>query len=259
MKDVQQEPAEHEIAIDEVGISKVKLPIQVEQPDGGYQSTIATIEIGTELMSTQKGVHMSRFIEVLLENLEDGVVTIDVVEEVLGFAIAEQEMDSGKLRIEFPYFVPVVSPASKKRSLLPITVAFEVKDFKRYLEVSMYVTSLCPCSKEISKYGAHNQRGDITVRIEVKETKESEEEGFIWIEEIVDLIQNCGSCEIFPLLKRIDEKVVTEKAYENPMFVEDIVRKIAVELEEWDIEHYMVRVENQESIHDHNAYAVIER
>ena len=199
-----------------------------------------------------KGTHMSRFVHIL-NNHEDHI-TVDTFKKMISEMLVLLEAESGHVEMTFPYFINKTAPASKVKSLLNYTVTFigEIKDGLSNLKVKVLVpvTSLCPCSKKISSYGAHNQRSHVTVTVSIKD--------FIWIEEIIDIVEKEASSELFALLKRPDEKHVTELAYDNPKFVEDMVRDIASHFIDDDrVIEYIVESENFESIHNHSAYAQI--
>ena len=199
-----------------------------------------------------KGTHMSRFLEVL--GAHEGPISADVIPEVLETIRERLSADTAHFEVTFPYFMERRAPVTNKPGLMGYTCSFEAcsghhKDF--ILRVEVPVTTLCPCSKEISAYGAHNQRGLVKLSVRFKET--------IWLEELIELVEDSASCQLFPVLKRPDEKWVTEKAYDNPRFVEDVSREVVVRLrEDKRVTWYSVEVENYESIHAHNAYASIE-
>ncbi|MGD8690416.1 MAG: GTP cyclohydrolase FolE2, partial [Gammaproteobacteria bacterium] len=201
-----------------------------------------------------KGTHMSRFVEIL--NRHEREISVDSFKDMLVEMTDRLEAKSGHIEMSFPYFVNKKAPISGVESLMDYSVALigECRDGQRMIDVKVVVpvTSLCPCSKKISDYGAHNQRSHVTVKARLR--------GFVWIEELIDLVEGQASCELYGLLKRPDEKYVTERAYDNPKFVEDMVRDIAVELNRDErIAAYVVESENFESIHNHSAYALIER
>jgi GTP cyclohydrolase IB len=201
-----------------------------------------------------KGTHMSRFVEFL--NAHEREVSVDTFKLMLGEMVERLEAQSGHIEMNFPYFVSKSAPVSGVQSLMDYDVTFtgEIdkgeKCFK--MKVVVPVTSLCPCSKRISDYGAHNQRSHVTISAKTR--------GFVWIEELVEIAEHNASSELYGLLKRPDEKHVTERAYDNPKFVEDLVRDVAVELNrDKRIDWYVVESENFESIHNHSAYARIEK
>jgi GTP cyclohydrolase I len=252
--DVQNSEDRRKLAIDQVGIKAIRHPIRVAERGGGAQNTIATFNMYVGLPHQFKGTHMSRFVEIL--NAHEREISVDTFKVMLDEMIERLEAQSGQIEMNFPYFVNKSAPVSKVKSLMDYDVTFigEVeKGAKRFkMKVVVPVTSLCPCSKRISDYGAHNQRSHVTITARTK--------GFVWIEELVDYAEKHASSELYGLLKRPDEKFVTERAYDNPRFVEDMVRDIAVELNrDKRIEWYRVESENFESIHNHSAYALIEK
>jgi len=255
LEDVQSRPDERDIPIDRVGVKGLLYPIVLLDKHKNKQHTIAKVNMYVLLPSNFKGTHMSRFVEVLNENRD----CIDI--KRLGKILKElrEKLDAKKsyIELEFPYFVEKEAPVTKIKSLMSYNCKVEASGDDSNNElitliVSVPIISLCPCSKEISDYGAHNQRGIIKISARLKE--------FVWIEELIEVAEKSASCDIYALLKRPDEKFVTEKAYDNPMFVEDIARNVTVELQkDIRIEHFSVEVENFESIHNHNAYAYISR
>ncbi|RKZ81233.1 MAG: GTP cyclohydrolase I FolE2 [Gammaproteobacteria bacterium] len=254
IEDVQNIADKRHIAIDKVGIKDIQHPIKVSDRTSGEQHTIATFNMYVNLPHQFKGTHMSRFVEIL--NQHEREITVKSFREMLSEMIERLQAESGYIEMDFPYFVNKEAPISKVKSLMDYQVSFigeiteDVTDV--VVKVVVPVTSLCPCSKNISDYGAHNQRSHVTVTVR--------SDSFIWIEDIIDLVEQEASCEIFGLLKRPDEKYVTERAYDNPKFVEDIVRDIAARLNDDNrINAYTVESENFESIHNHSAYALISK
>ncbi|MDH5229669.1 MAG: GTP cyclohydrolase FolE2 [Gammaproteobacteria bacterium] len=252
--DVQNSEDKRQIPIDKVGIKDIRHPVRVRERAGAEQHTIANFNMYVNLPHNFKGTHMSRFVEIL--NQHEREITVDSFKEMLMEMTERLEAEAGHIEMTFPYFINKVAPVSKVQSLMDYEVTFrgEIKDKKPCLiiKVVVPVTSLCPCSKKISEYGAHNQRSHVTISVRTK--------AFVWIEELIDLVEEQASCELYGLLKRPDEKHVTERAYDNPKFVEDIVRDIAAKLNDDDrISGYTVESENFESIHNHSAYAYIER
>ena len=252
--DVQASPDSRKLAIDQVGIKAIRHPIRVAERSGDLQHTVATFNMYVGLPHQFKGTHMSRFVEIL--NAHEREISVETFQLMLDEMVERLEAQSGHIEMTFPYFVNKAAPISKVKSLMDYEVTFvgEIdkgeKCFK--MKVVVPVTSLCPCSKRISDYGAHNQRSHVTLTARTR--------GFVWIEELVDYAEKHASSELYGLLKRPDEKFVTERAYDNPKFVEDMVRDIAVELNgDKRIEWYRVESENFESIHNHSAYALIER
>lgn len=253
LPDTQSKKDTRKIPIDRVGIKNLKYPIIVKDRDRGNQHTIATISMTVDLPMDFKGTHMSRFVEIL--EAEKNEIYIDSIFSILEKIKKKLNAVSSHIELSFPYFRQKTAPISRKKSLMDYKIRFNAliidnrKDL--ILTVKVPVTTLCPCSKSIAKYGAHNQRGEATVSIRFN--------GEFWIEELIDIIESSASSELIALLKREDEKFVTEKAYENPVFVEDLVRNIAIKLKKDSrIIWYHIEAENYESIHSHNAYAMIE-
>jgi GTP cyclohydrolase I len=254
MEDVQSRADTRHIAIDKVGIKDIRHPVRVKDRTGGEQHTIAHFNMYVNLPHNFKGTHMSRFVEIL--NIHEREITVESFKDMLGEMTERLEAESGHIEMAFPYFVNKAAPISGVESLLDYEVTFigEIHDGKPVMTVKVVVpvTSLCPCSKKISEYGAHNQRSHVTVSARTK--------GFVWIEELIDLVEKEASCELYGLLKRPDEKYVTERAYDNPKFVEDMVRDVAARLnKDVRVSAYTVESENFESIHNHSAYAMITR
>ncbi|MBL8384089.1 MAG: GTP cyclohydrolase I FolE2 [Burkholderiales bacterium] len=257
--DVQGAADNRRIAIDRVGIKAIRHPVRIaERPQGGkaggVQHTVATFNMAVGLPQEFKGTHMSRFVAIL--NAHEKEISVDSFRQMLDEMVERLGARTGHIEMRFTYFINKAAPVSGVTSLMDYEVAFigEIRDGRTAfrMRVQVPVTSLCPCSKEISAYGAHNQRSHVTVTAETPE--------FVWIEELVELVERQASCELYGLLKRPDEKYVTERAYDNPKFVEDLVRDVAAALNaEPRIRGYVVEAENFESIHNHSAYAVIER
>jgi GTP cyclohydrolase I len=254
MPDVQSTADDRRLAIDRVGIKGIRHPVRVADKSGGVQHTVALFNMYVHLPHNFKGTHMSRFVEILNEHERE--ISVESFESILRQMVERLEAESGRIEMSFPYFVNKAAPVSGVQSLLDYDVTFvgEIRD-GRYaftMKVVVPVTSLCPCSKKISEYGAHNQRSHITVTARTRD--------FVWIEDLVRVCEEQASCELYGLLKRPDEKFVTERAYDNPKFVEDMVRDVAQALDRDErILAYVVESENFESIHNHSAYALIER
>ncbi|QQS55739.1 MAG: GTP cyclohydrolase I FolE2 [Candidatus Competibacteraceae bacterium] len=251
--DVQNSADTRRLAINKVGIKDIRHPVKVRDRSGGEQHTIATFNMYVNLPHNFKGTHMSRFVEIL--NVPGREISVDSFKDMLTEMTGRLEAEAGHIEMTFMYFVTKVAPVSAVQSLMDYEVTFigEIRDNRPTMNVKVVVpvTSLCPCSKKISKYGAHNQRSHVTVNVRAQD--------FIWIEDIIDLVEKEASCELYGLLKRPDEKYVTERAYDNPKFVEDMVRDIAAKLNQDDrVAAYAVESENFESIHNHSAYAMIE-
>jgi GTP cyclohydrolase I len=250
--DVQNLADARQIAIDRVGIKAIRHPVTVKDKTGSVQHTVAMFNMYVHLPQHLKGTHMSRFIEILNENQTE--VSVENIQIILNEVASRLEAESGHIEMTFPYFINKSAPVSGVKSLLDYEVTFigEIKHGQHDIQVKVLipVTSLCPCSKKISAYGAHNQRSHVTVTISTHE--------FMWIEDIIAMVEAQASSELYGLLKRPDEKYVTERAYDNPKFVEDMVRDIAGAFNrEQRVKSYIVECENFESIHNHSAYACI--
>ena len=253
IEDVQARADTRRIPIDKVGIKGIRHPVRVRDRSGGEQHTIATLDMFVTLPHDFKGTHMSRFVEIL--NDHEYEITVESFRVMLKEMTGLLEAKSGYIRMSFPYFINKAAPVSGVQSLMDyqVTLTGTTDDdgTAMHVKVVVPVTSLCPCSKAISDYGAHNQRSHVTV--------EAKTETFVWVEELIDIVESEASCELYGLLKRPDEKYVTERAYDNPKFVEDMVRDVARRLNEDDrILAYVIESENFESIHNHSAYARIE-
>ncbi|MBT6339586.1 MAG: GTP cyclohydrolase I FolE2 [Desulfobacula sp.] len=255
MIDIQNQPDFRKIPINKVGIKGLKYPIKVLDKTTGLQSTVAQISMYVDLPHHCKGTHMSRFVEIL--HLFRAKVSLESLTNILKDMKKILGAKSSHIEITFPYFIEKKSPRTNSKGLMDYTCSIigssnGKNETDIILKVAVPITSVCPCSKEISEYGAHNQRGEVLVSTRFDK--------FIWIEEIVNLVEATASCDIFSVLKRQDEKFVTEKAYENPKFVEDIARDVAKELmADKNITWFSVSAENFESIHNHSAYAYIEK
>jgi len=251
--DVQSSADTRQIAINKVGIKDIRHPVRVKDRSEGEQATIANFNMYVYLPHNFKGTHMSRFVQIL--NTHEREITLDSFKVMLEEMAERLESTEGHIEMSFPFFVNKKAPISGVESLLDyhVTLLGQIQDGISDISVKVIVpvTSLCPCSKKISDYGAHNQRSHVTLTVRMDE--------FVWIEELIDLVEAEASCELFGLLKRPDEKYVTERAYDNPKFVEDMVRDVAARLNADDrISAYIVESENFESIHNHSAYALIE-
>ena len=254
IEDVQSRKDTRQIPINKVGIKDIRHPVRVRDRTMGEQHTVACFNMYVNLPHNFKGTHMSRFVEIL--NQHEREISVESFKEMLREMAERLEADSGHIEMRFPYFVNKKAPVSGVESLMDYDVTFIGEIHKGVddmtIKVVIPVTSLCPCSKKISDYGAHNQRSHVTVTARLKE--------FVWVEEIIELVEQEASCELYGLLKRPDEKQVTERAYNNPKFVEDMVRDVAARLNNEDrISAYVVESENFESIHNHSAYALIEK
>ncbi|MFQ5441992.1 MAG: GTP cyclohydrolase FolE2 [Thermodesulfobacteriota bacterium] len=254
LRDIQAEPDFRKLDIDKVGVKDISYPIVVLDKKKKTQHTVATINMYVDLPHQFKGTHMSRFVEILNEHRAE--VSVKNFPEIMEKMKKRFEASTAHLEVEFPYFIEKSAPVSRSRGLMEYRCKYSgtLNNEKRdlVLEVMIPVSTLCPCSKEISERGAHNQRGIIKVAFRFK--------GFVWIEDIIKRVEKSASSPVFSLLKRVDEKYVTEKAYDNPMFVEDVVREVALNLKKVkNITWFRIEVENYESIHNHSAYAFLER
>jgi len=254
IEDVQNSEDTRRIDIDAVGIKSIRHPVRFRQRDGATQATVAVFDMLVNLSHDQKGTHMSRFLEILNEELDE--LDIRTFIQVVADMTAKLEAERGFIEARLPFFVRKKAPVTGAPSFLDYQVTlsgeWSAEGSKLWLKVVVPVTSLCPCSKKISDYGAHNQRSHVTLTVNAR--------GTLWAEDLIELIERQASSEIYGLLKRADEKYVTERAYNNPKFVEDIVRDIANALNHnADILYYKLETENFESIHNHSAYATIEK
>jgi len=254
MQDKQNERDHRALRIDKVGVRGLRFPIQIRDKAHVVQNTIATIGMYVDLPKEFKGTHMSRFIEVL--NAHGNMVHVENITDILHAMQRKLRSDTAHLEMEFPFFLSKRAPVSGMEGLMDYTARFDATaiggEIDFVLTVISGVTTLCPCSKAISEHGAHNQRGTVTVQIRSRRA--------VWIEDLITLVESSASAELYSLLKRQDEKAVTERAYENPVFVEDLVRNVALKLNAHaDVTWYKVEAENHESIHNHNAYACIEK
>ena len=254
MKDVQSQADQRGIPIQKVGVNDVHLPFQIKTKAGSFQSVLACIRLTVDLPQEYKGTHMSRFIEVLSDWRQKPVSNREM-DAMLRDIMSRLGAQRSHIEIRFKYFIEKVAPVSGLKSLLDYDCIFEGNlgsdgplDF--ILGLSVPFTSLCPCSREISDYGAHNQRGVMKVRIKYVPGR------FIWIEDLVELMERQASCPVYPLLKREDEKFVTETAYDNAKFIEDVLRDLVLALRGQEgVTWFEVECESFESIHNHSAYA----
>lgn len=258
LKDTQNSKDTRGIDIQKVGIKHVELPLTIQRKNESNQVVNASARASVCLPKHYKGTHMSRFVEVLSEWENKDLLGVDI-KGCLALIIKKLNAQSGELEFKFKYFIDKKSPVSRLSSPMSYDCSFEGtlsnsgkenESYKFILGVKVPVTTLCPCSKEISEFGAHNQRAVVSVKVSYDETNH------IWIEDLVKMIEKCGSSEIYPLLKRVDEKFVTEKAYSNPKFVEDVLRDVVLNLRENNIINWFeVECEAFESIHNHSAWA----
>jgi GTP cyclohydrolase IB len=252
--DVQGTADLRRIPINKVGIKDIFHPVRIMERAGGEQHTVANFNMYVDLPHNFKGTHMSRFVEIL--NRHEREISVKSFRDIMSELTERLDAQSGHIEMTFPYFINKKAPVSGVESLMDYKASLigERRQGESIIwaKVVVPVTSLCPCSKKISDYGAHNQRSHVTICVKV--------EGFVWLEELIELAEEEASCELFGILKRPDEKWVTERAYDNPKFVEDLVRDIAVRLNaDPRIRAYTVESENFESIHNHSAYAMIQQ
>jgi GTP cyclohydrolase IB len=253
MKDIQNQRDYRQIPIDKVGIKNLRYPIRVLDKKDGYQNTVASINMYVDLPHKYKGTHMSRFVELL--HLFRPEVSLKRFSAILGQMKEHLNAASAHIEVLFPYFIEKKAPVSRSPGLMDYTcriIGASDPNGKVDLisEVIVPISSVCPCSKEISEAGAHNQRGEVRLSVRFKK--------FVWMEDMIELVEEAASCEVYSVLKRVDEKYVTERAYMNPKFVEDIVRDVAKRIkEDENITWFSVGAENFESIHNHSAYAQI--
>ncbi len=253
MKDIQSQRDNRNLPINKVGIKNLRYPITVLDRAKAIQHTVADINMYVDLPHTNKGTHMSRFVEIL--HVIRPEIAIRNISVVLSQMKQQLNAASAHLEVTFPYFIEKKSPVSRSPGLMDYTCsimgASDPNDrIDLMTEVRVPISSVCPCSKEISDGGAHNQRGEVRLATRFKK--------FIWLEDMIELVERCASCEVYSILKRIDEKEVTEKGYANPKFVEDIVRDVAARVKaDNNITWFSVSAENFESIHNHSAYAEI--
>lgn len=259
MEDTQSKSDFRKVAINKVGIKNIQYPVAITNRRGIRHHTVGTFAMYVNLPHDQKGTHMSRFVEILNEHKD--ALSLHTVESIVETMKEKLDAEHAYLRISFPYFLEKEAPVTRSKSFMNYDVRLICETLRNtvdtVLAVDVPVTTLCPCSKSISEYGAHNQRGLVTVCVRFND-RDSQHP--MDIDDLIHLVEQTSSCEVFALLKREDEKYVTEQAYENPVFVEDLVRDIALSLSsEKRITWYSVEVTNFESIHNHDAYAFIER
>jgi GTP cyclohydrolase IB len=253
VEDVQAHADTRRLPINRVGIKEIRHPVRVKDRAKGEQHTIATFNMYVSLPHNFKGTHMSRFVEILHAERE---ISVESFASMLRTMTSRLEADTGHIEMSFPFFVMKRAPVSGVESLMDYRASL-IGEHTRghsemWLRVAVPVTSLCPCSKKISAYGAHNQRSEVAIAARLR--------SHMWIEELIEIAESEASCELYGILKRTDEKYVTERAYDNPKFVEDMVRDVATRLNDDErVAAYVVEAENFESIHNHSAYARIER
>jgi len=250
--DVQGSHDTRRLAIDKVGIKDIRHPVTIQSRDDNAQHTVGNFSLYVDLPHDRRGTHMSRFVEIL--NSHEEALSLTTLTSLLTTISTTLDSDNAYFEVQFPYFIIKQAPISKVSSLLDydVTLLGEKRgdSVAIIVRIMVPITSLCPCSKQISDYGAHNQRSHITLSASI--------DGDIWIEDLIHIVENEASCQIYGLIKRPDEKFITERAYDNPKFVEDLVRDIAARLNDDDrIRAYSIESENFESIHNHSAYALI--
>lgn len=254
MKDIQNLEDTREVDIQKVGIKHIELPLIIQRKNNSNQVVCAEARVSVSLPRKYKGTHMSRFVEVLSEWRNKNLLGVDI-KGCLEKIIKKLHAQSGELEFRFKYFIDKVSPVTGLTAPMSYDCSFEGRisednGYKFILGVVVPVTTLCPCSKEISDNGAHNQRAFISVKVSYPEDEH------IWIEDLIDMVEGCASCPVYPLLKRKDEKYVTEKAWDNPKFVEDVLRDVVVKLRKHPVvKEFEVECEAFESIHNHSAWA----
>lgn len=258
MRDIQNETDNREIPLEKVGVRGVKYPVSVLDKEHKTQISTATVDLFVNLPHNFKGTHMSRFIEIFHKYHEN--ISMQHLLLMLEEMREKLEAEKAFACIQFPYFIEKKAPVSNTPGLMEYLCSYEgevsfnpetkATQKKFYVSVDIPVTTLCPCSKAISEYGAHNQRGRVRLKILYKD--------FFWIEDVISVVENCASSPLYTALKRQDEKYVTEHAYDNPRFVEDVVREVYLALKKMDFEWFSIEAENEESIHLHNAYAYTE-
>ncbi len=253
MKDVASETDDRGIPIDRVGIRDLHLPVRIMEKNGGYARVVGQVEASVRLPHVQRGTHMSRFLNILGAWSKQSVSMVEM-EETLRRIVEDFDAPAAHVELQFKYFLPKEAPVSGQESQLDYDCSFEGaiadSEFSFILGCQVPLITLCPCSKEISEYGAHSQRALLSVRIAC------DTGAILWLEDLIPLLEAQGSCEIFPLLKRPDEKYVTETSYENPRFVEDVVRETIIALRDIEtVSGASAECESFESIHNHTAYA----
>ncbi len=256
LKDTQSELDTRQLSIDRVGVRSLRFPIVVKDKENRTQPTVATLALMVDLPQEFKGTHMSRFVEALQQHKRS--LDVHTAVRLPGQLLKRFGAQRARVEIDFPFFRVKKAPVTGLEGMMDYEVRFEIdlqegQEAEFTLILKVPVTTLCPCSKAMSDHGAHNQRGVVTYAVRFSGSA-------IWIEDLIDLVESCASCQLYSLLKRPDEKYVTDQAYENPVFVEDLVRNVAFATERYNaFSWYRVEAENFESIHNHNAYAMIER
>ncbi len=256
MIDIQNSPDERAVPLQKVGVKNVRYPVQVLDKNNKLQNTTATVNLFVNLPHNFKGTHMSRFIEVFHKYHKD--ISMNSFLEMLSQIRTKLSAERAFGRISFPYFIEKNSPVTSSCGFMQYNCTYEGENSftdgkeqsKFFVGIEVPVATLCPCSKAISEYGAHNQRGTVKVKLLYSQ--------FFWIEDVIQMIESCASTPLYSVLKRQDEKFVTEHAYENPRFVEDMVREVYLGLKKMNFKWFKVECTNYESIHFHDAYACAE-
>ena len=251
MKDVQKQIDGRDVYLNQVGIKDFVVPMEFKTKEGQWISTAATVSLFVGLDARQKGTHMSRFVDIIQDNRR---MDLQHVRKILEATKEKLDSEASFVRMNFEYFIEKESPVTGRPSFFNIGVEYRGSlvsdDFEFDMKVTTPVTTLCPCSKEISDYGAHNQRADVSIKVRMKK--------FLWIEDLVNIAESSASSPVYSLLKRPDEKYVTELAYDNPRFVEDVCREAKLRVDKLEgVEEFCIEVESQESIHNHGAYAMV--
>jgi len=249
LPDIQKQSIDS-IELDDVGVKDIQLPIRIKHKEGGYSSVKADMKLGVTLDGDKKGTHMSRFIQFIEEQANSNIDMDDIYEwtEILK---EQQNAPFASITMSFEYPIRKFSPETNIGGTIYYDVMFKVKSDRKVMSVTIPITTLCPCSKEISEYGAHNQRANVEVIMRTNDK-------FVWIEDVIDVVEKCASAPLYAVLKREDEKYVTEKAYENPKFVEDVARCVAINIDDkFEFENATIEVTSHESIHQHDAFAKV--
>ena len=251
MKDVQSQQDTRGVYINKVGVKNLVFPIEIRNREGEWVSTAATISLFVGLNAQQKGTHMSRFVEIISRKHRIDLMEMKTILEEM---CEKLEAENSYIQLKFDYFIEKQAPVTGIPSLVNVGVEYsaslEKGDFEFDMRVTTPITTLCPCSKEISDYSAHKQRADVSIQIRRKK--------FLWIEQLVDIAEASSSSPVYSLLKRPDEKYVTEHAYDNPKFVEDVCREVKLRVDELEnVREFCIEVESMESIHNHSAYAMV--
>ena len=243
------------VFIDKVGICRLRLPLQFSDDGSQPYPTVGIWGCYVSLPKTVRGTHMSRLVRILHD--EGQMLTLSKFEEIPRIICGELNSADAEVTVQFPCFFSKDAPISRQAGFLDsdATLYAQIRDgqVRQLVRVATPVTTLCPCSKSISDKGAHNQRGLVTITVELAKSNA------VRLRDLIGLAESCASSELYPVLKRVDEKYVTERAYDNPKFVEDVVRDCAVEAGRMPgIVHYRIEAENFESIHNHSAYAMVQ-